>query len=174
MDYAQGSGNFTRHPTLYATKLVGLSIFEGIQNGFLTTVRHDNSKIYRNAQAALLAADSLLLNSYVVSTDRRDEDRLVRLIISTPSGNRTIGVKKIIFAIPPTLENLCNFDIDSEEHSVFKQFCTTGYYTGLLRNMHALLSRGFNTKYYIPILPNFYAISASTIPGLQHVFYGSD
>ena len=179
MDIVQGLGSFMSHPTLYFVKLAGLSILDAIQNGFLTTARHDNSEIYRNAQAFLLAADSLLLHSSVVSTDR-DKDGYVKLVVSTPSGHRTIKVKKIIFAIPPTLKNLHGFDIDSEEHSVFKQFDTTAYYTGLLRNsgipasIGTLLSRGFNTKYHVPILPNIYSISPSTIPGLQSVFYGSD
>lgn len=179
MDYSQGLGSFMNYPTLYFMKLAGLSILEGIQNGFLTTAHRDNSEVYRNAQAFLLAADSLLLHSSVVSTDR-DRDDVVKLVVSTPSGHKTIQAKKIIFAIPPTLENLRNFDINAEEHSVFKQFSATGYYTGLLRNsgipanIGTLLSRGSNTKYHVPILPNIYTISPSTIPGLQHVFYGSD
>jgi len=103
----------------------------------------------------------------------------VTLIVSTPSGHRVIKAKKILYAIPPTIENLRNFLIDSEERSVFQQFSTTGYYTGLLRNSGlppniSLSNRGSNTKYHVPVLPNIYFTSASTIPGLQNVYYGSD
>lgn len=179
IDYAAGSGNFARHPALYTMKLLGLSLLNGIENGFLTTARHDNSEVYRNAQTALLATGSLLLNSSVVATDRGHHGGLVRLTVSTPSGHKTIEAKKIIFAVPPTLENLRPFQIDGEELSVFEQFSTTGYYTGLLRNSGdpaniALLSRGFNTKYHIPVLPNVYALYPSSIPGLQNVYYGSE
>ena len=180
MNYADGLGSFTKYPTLYFMKLVGLSILQGIQTGFYTTARHDNSEIYRNAQAALLATDSLLLNSHVVATNRGDNGGLVKVVVSTPSGHRVIEAKKILFAIQPTQENLRNFDINSEELSLFKQFSATGYYTGLLRNTGVpanagtVLNRGFNTAYDIPMLPNTYSTYPSTIPGLQHVFYGSD
>jgi hypothetical protein len=181
MDFVAGLGSLTKYPTLYFMKLGGLSILNSISNGFLTTARHDNREIYRNAQDTLLAADSLLLNSYVVSTDRHrtSSDGLVTLIVSTPSGHKVVKAKKILFAIPPTIENLRNFDIDYEEHSVFEQFSATGYYTGLLRNSGippntTVYNRGSNTTYNIPNLPNIYSISASTIPGLQNIYYGSD
>jgi hypothetical protein len=180
IDFAAGLGNLAKVPTLYATKLLGLSALDGIINGFLTTAHHDNSEIYRNAQSNLLASNSLLLNSYVVSTDRgRDDNGLVRLTVSTPEGLKTIEAEKILFAIPPTLENLRSFDIDSKERSVFEQFKTTGYYTGLLRigpNLanNSLLDRGLNSSFDVPILPTMYSLFPSTIPELQQVFYGSD
>jgi|SRR5882762_8748424 len=132
--YSSGLGSLTNYFTLYFMKLVGRSVIQAIQTGFYTTARRDNSEIYRNAQANLLATDSLLLNSQVVSTDRDDNDGLVQLVVSTPSGHKVINAKKILFAIPPTLANLLNFDINPQECSLFEQFSTTGYYTGLLRN----------------------------------------
>lgn len=179
MDFAEGLGNLAKCPTLYVMKLLGLSALDGIANGFLTTAHHDNSEIYRNVQSTLLASNSLLLKSHVVSTDRRDESGLVRLTVSTPEGLKTIEAEKILYAIPPTLENLHNFDIDSEERSVFEQFNATGYYTGLIRNGPdianiTLLDRGLNTPFHFPTLPTIYSFHASIIPGLQHVFYGSD
>jgi hypothetical protein len=176
-DFAQGLGNFTNYPTLYAMKLMGLSILDGVASGFLTTTNHDNSEIYRNAQAVLLETGSLLLNSHVVSADRNCDDELVRLVVSTPSGHKVIEAKKIIIAIPPTLNNLHSFHLDFKERSLFEQFKATGYYTGLLRNSGlplSLLSRGSNTEFNVPGLPQIYSTEVSTIPGLQHVFYGSD
>jgi hypothetical protein len=174
--YSSGLGSLTNYFTLYFMKLVGRSVIQAIQTGFYTTARRDNSEIYRNAQANPLATDSLLLNSQVVSTDRDDNDGLVQLAVSTPSGHKVINAKKILFAIPPTLANLLNFDINPQECSLFEQFSTTGYYTGLLRNsgVQPTPNRGVNTTYDIPTLPGIYSTSASTIPGLQHVFYGSD
>ena len=179
MGYAEGHGSFTKYPTLYFMKVVGLPLLKNIQTGFYTTARHDNSEIYRNAQSALLTADSLLLNSHVVATNRGDKGGLAKVVVSTPSGQRVIQAKKILFAIPPTLANLHNFDIDSKERSLFKQFDVTGYYTGLLRNTGVpanadIENRGFSTPYHIPKFPSIYGTSSSTIPGLQQVYYGSD
>jgi hypothetical protein len=180
MNYPHGLGSFTKYPTLYVMKLVSRSVIQALQTGFYTTARHDNSELYRNAQAALLATDSLLLNSHVISTDRDDDDGLVQLVVWTPSGHKVINAKKILFAIPPTPANLLNFDINAQERSLFEQFSTTGYYSGLLRNINIpanmafTINRGVNTTYHIPTLPSIYLSAASTIPGLQHVFYGSD
>ncbi|KIM79564.1 hypothetical protein PILCRDRAFT_74371 [Piloderma croceum F 1598] len=179
-DFAAGLGTLTKYPTLYFMKVAGLTILQSIQTGFYTTAHHDNSEIYQNAQAALLAADSLLLNSHIVATERGNNGGPVKLVVSTPSGHRVIQAKKIIFAIPPTLENLHNFDIDSEERHLFEQFSTTGYYTGLLRNSGVpanagtITDRGLHTTFHVPKLPNIFSTYASAILGLQQVFYGSD
>jgi hypothetical protein len=76
------------------------------------------------------------------------------------------------------LENLERFDLDNTERSLFKQFSTTGYYTGLIRNSSIpdnvmLQNTGANTPFNLPNLPGLYAIDATGVPGLLNVLYGS-
>jgi len=175
-EVAQGVGDFLTRPTIYVMKLVGLGVLQGIETGFLTTARHDNSELYQNAQAALSAAGALLL-SRIVSTERGDGGR-AKIVVSTPSGWKLIKAKKILLTIPPTLKNLAHFDLDTTERSLFDQFSTTGYYTALIRNSGipdntGVQNTGKNTLYSLPALPGIYTTDPTGVPGLQHVFYGS-
>lgn len=179
-DFGEGIGDLLSIPTLYVMKLIGLSTLETIETGFLTTAAHDNSAIYQKIQALLLSADALLLQSHIVATDRTNtNDGLVKILVSTPSGLKLIKAKKIVIAIPPTLQNLANFDLDTTERSLFKQFNTTGYYTGLLRNSGipdnvSVANTGVNTLYNLPVLPGIYSIDPTGVPGLHSFQYGSD
>jgi len=52
-EYAQGFGDILSIPTLYVLKNFGQAVLAGAQTGFLTTARHDNSELYREARAEL-------------------------------------------------------------------------------------------------------------------------
>jgi NAD(P)-binding Rossmann-like domain len=174
----QGIGDLLTTPTIYVVKLFGLSIIQGIQTGFLTTARHDNSELYEKAQAVLSAANVLLLRSHVIATKRDSNDGYAKLLVSTPSGLKLIKAKKIILTIPPTIQNLAHFDLDNTERSLFSQFSTSGYYTALIRNSSipdnvAVQNIGADTLYNLPVLPGIYGTSPTGIPGLQNVLYGS-
>jgi hypothetical protein len=177
--FNQGIGDLLNIPTIYLIKLFGLSILQGIQTGFLTTARNDNSELYEKAQAALSAVDALLLSSHIVATDRGDtHDGLARIVVSTPSGRKLIRAKKILLTIPPSLTNLAKFDLDATEHSLFAQFSASGYYTALLRHSGipdnvSIQNTGADTLYNLPPLPGIYTFGPTGIPGLQNVLYGS-
>ena len=178
--FAEGIGDLLSIPSLYVMKLIGLSTLEAIETGFLTTAAHDNSAIYREIQSLLLSTDALLLQSHIIATDRTNcSDGFVKIAVSTPSGPKLIKAKKVVVAIPPTLANLASFDLDPTEHSLFQQFHTTGYYTGLLRNSGipdnvSLANTDANTLYNLPVLPGVYTISPTGVPGLHIFQYGSD
>lgn len=178
-DLDQGIGDFLTRPTIYVVKLFGLGVLQGLQTGFLTTANHDNSELYEKAQATLSAAQALLLSSHIVATQRGDtSDGYAKIVVSTPSGRKLIRAKKILLTIPPTLNNLHNFDLDVTERSLFSQFSTSGYYTGLLRNSGipdniSVTNTGANTLYNLPALPGIYTIIPTGVPGLQQVLYGS-
>ena len=178
--FNEGIGDMLSVPTIYVMKLFGLTILGGIQNGFLTTASHDNSALYEKIQALLLSADALLLDAYIIAMDRTNTaDGWVKIVVSTPSGLKLIKAKKVVLAIPPTLQNLANCDLDSAERSLFKQFATTGYYTGLLRNSGipdniSVVNTGANTLYNLPVLPGIYSIDPTGVPGLHMFQYGSD
>jgi hypothetical protein len=177
-DTSQGIGDLTTTPTIYAIKLSGLGILQGVETGFLTTERHDNSELYEKAQAVLSAARVLLLRSHVIATKRDSNDGYARLLVSTPSGPKLVKAKKIILTIPPTIQNLAHFDLDNTERSLFSQFSTSGYYTALIRNSGIpdnviVQNAGVDTLYNLPVLPGIYGTSPTGIPGLQNVLYGS-
>jgi hypothetical protein len=177
--FNQGIGDLLTRPTIYVMKLFGVSIIQGIQNGFLTTARHDNSELYEKAQASLSAANALLLSSRVLATELGDgSDGYTRIMVSTPSGQKLIRAKKILLTIPPTIKNLDPFHLDDTERSLFSQFSTSRYYTGLLRNSGipdniAIQNIAANTPYNLPPLPGVYGIQPTGVPGLQKVLYGS-
>ncbi|KAI9769894.1 MAG: hypothetical protein M1839_003560 [Geoglossum umbratile] len=177
-DFGEGIGDMLHVPTLYVMKLVGLSILDGIQNGFLTTERGDNSELYEKAQAVLSAANALLLDSHVVAINREAKDGHVRIVVKTPKGLKLIKAKKVLLAIPPTPQNLAHFGLDKDEQSLFGQFQGTGYYTGLLHNTGipdntSMVNIGTNTLYNIPPVPGAYSINPTRVPGLHSVQYGS-
>ena len=176
LSITQGIGNLLEVPTIYVMKLFGLSIVDGLQNGFLTTASHDNSQLYQSAQTVLTAANGLLLNSHVVSTVRDNSG--AQITVSTPAGQKLINCNKIVLGIPPTVQNLVPFDFNGTELSLFQQFSTTGYYSGLLRNSGipdniSINNIGSQTPYNLPDLPGLYAILATGVPGLHQVLYGS-
>ena len=176
LQVAQGIGNLLEVPTIYVMKSFGLGVVQGIQNGFLATASHDNSQLYRNAQAVLTAADALLLNSRVVSTKR--DSTGARIVVSTPRGDEKIDCRKIVLAIPPTIQNYVHFDFNETELALFRQFSATGYYTGLIRNSGipdttTIENIGANTPFNVLTLPGVYSFFPTGVPGLHQVLYAS-
>ncbi len=174
-NFGQGLGNLLAQPTLYVFKNFGLDILRNLQVGFLTTARHNNSELYEKARTEL-GADALL-NSCVLAT-QRDASGYVRVLVRTPSGFKVIRAKKLLLTIPPKLDNLVGFDLDSTERSLFAQFNNSAYYTGLLRGTGipdnvSVDNIGANTPYQLPSLPGVYSISPTGVPGLHSVKYGS-
>jgi hypothetical protein len=178
--FNQGTGDFLSTTTLYVMKLFGLGVIQSLQTGFLTTARHDNSEIYEKAQANLSSSNSLLLSSQVLATEcNESKDGYIKMVVSTPSGWKLVKTKKILLTLPPTLENLAPFQLDSTQRSLFKQFKTpSGYYTGLIRNSgipdnFLITNIGSNTPFNLPTLPGLYSIDPTGVPGILKVLYGS-
>tara|TARA_R110002060_G_scaffold11064_6_gene16347 strand:- start:616 stop:1077 length:462 start_codon:yes stop_codon:yes gene_type:complete len=129
--FAQGIGDTLAQPTLYVIKNFGSDILRIIQIGFLTTEHHDNSLLYEHATEAL--NENILLNSKVIKLKRSSQGR-VRVVVSTRADLTLVTCQELIMAVPPKLESLDGWDLDSNERHSFAQIVNTGYYTGLLRN----------------------------------------
>lgn len=173
--FGQGLGDLLRQPTLYVFKNFGSDIIRNLQTGFLTTALHDNSLLYEAAQAYL--GKNVLLNSEIIAMDRGGR-RYAKVLIKTPSGLILIKSKKIVFSIPPKLNNLNGFDLSKSERKLFEKFRNTGYYSGLLRNTGipdglSVVNTGRNTLYNLAPLPCMYSINPTGIPGLLSVQYVS-
>lgn len=172
--FAQGLGDLLAHPTLYVFKNYGMGVINGIVQGYITTVPHDNSLIYQHATSIL--GKNVLLNSDIIHVDRSGSS--VRILIKTPDGVKLINAKKLVFTIPPKIENLKGWDLSTSENSLFSQFNNSGYYSTLVSNLGipsdvSIHNVGTNTPYGFPILPGIYAISPTMIPGLYNIGFGS-
>ncbi|MEV4515227.1 FAD-dependent oxidoreductase [Dactylosporangium sp. NPDC049525] len=173
--YGQGLGNILDLPALYSINTVGQGVVRNIlNNSFLTTAAHDNSLLYERA-AGFLGPD-VLLNSQVLRVDRSSSG--VRVRISTPRGPRLIVADRLVVAIPPLPRNLAGFDLDAAERSLFGQFISGAYYTGVVRlsGLPAGLSlsdAAAGTPFNLPRLPGLYGVGPTGIPGLYNVKFGS-
>ena len=175
-NFNQGAGDYLATPTLYIMKLLCLSVLEGLVTGFLTTAAHDNSLLYERAQAFLLAANSVSLSSYIIAADR--DTTGVKIALLTPTGPKLILAKKVLITMPPSLQNLAPFFLDSTEEGIFSKFSSSGYYTGLINNTGIpvtfdIQNLGANTPFNIPQLPGLYSIDNTPVPGLQQFLFGS-
>jgi hypothetical protein len=170
----QGYGDLLSQPTLYVMKLVGATVLRSLSEGFLATAHADNSEIYVKALAEL--GSDALLNSQIIATKRGGNS--IKVLIKTPSGLKLVKAKRLLVTIPPKLDNLQGFDLDTTEASLFSQFHNAAYYTFVFRNTGipqdtSLLNIGVNTSESLPNLPGIYAINPTGIPNLVNVKYGS-
>ncbi|KAL8659922.1 MAG: hypothetical protein Q9202_006903 [Teloschistes flavicans] len=179
--YGQGWGDFVTLPTLLAIKYFPPSFFSPTQlfsggPGALAT--KDNSLIYEKATKEL--GGGVFLNSTVLSMDR-SATHLVKILVKTPLGKRLIRAKKLISAIPPVIGNLKGFDLNSTEIPIFNKFKGHSWYVGLVQNSNipdniTLINYGTNNdqNFDIPVLPGFYDLFATVVPGLHYFLYGGN
>ena len=145
-----------------------------LERSFLTTAARNNSLLYERATAHL--GDDVLLDSQVLRVDRSASS--VRVLVATPDGPRLILAGKLVVTIPPLLRSFAGFDLDATERSVFGQFISGAYYTGVVRLSGLPAGVGLDnvaadTPYNLPPLPGLYIVSPTGVPGLYNVKYGS-
>ncbi|KAH8658331.1 hypothetical protein BX600DRAFT_468988 [Xylariales sp. PMI_506] len=116
-------------PASYVKVYVGLITYYHIQDG--------NQQLY-DAIAATLGDENILVNSTVTSSVRNDTG--VTLTVSTPSGTCVVIAEKLLFAVPPTRENLAPFDLNEEETLLFSKPQYGRYHTALVS--HSALTDG--------------------------------
>ena len=174
-NYGQGIGNILDLPALYSINTFGLGVVRNILGrSFLTTAARDNSLLYERATAHL--GDDVLLDSQVLRVDRSPDG--VRVLVATPDGPRLILAGKLVVTGPPLLRSFAGFDLDATERSLFGQFISGAYYTGVARLSGLPAGVGLSnvaadTPYNLPPLPGLYDVSPTGIPGLYNVKYGS-
>jgi hypothetical protein len=173
--FGQGIGNILDLPALYSINTFGQGVVSNILGGaFLTTTAHNNSLLYERATTQL--GDNALLDSQVLRVDRSAAG--VRVLVATPDGPRLILAGKLVVTSPPLLRNFAGFDLDATERSVFGQFISGAYYTGVVRLSGlpagvSLANAAADTPYHLPPLPGLYGVSPTGIPDLYNVKYGS-
>lgn len=174
-----GLGDILTVPTVENMRVFGLSLVQQLQTGFLTTPNQNNSELYTNAQAELLASSSLLLNSEVEAANRPNNgNKRIELVVCTPSGKKLIRAKRLLITIPPRTEFLKPFDLNKTEKDVFGKLINAGYYTSVVNNSgipdDLTISNKFqDTPYNLPELPATYNIQNTRAPGLHIAYYGT-
>ncbi|KAH8660153.1 hypothetical protein BX600DRAFT_467315 [Xylariales sp. PMI_506] len=126
----QGMIPFLKMPTLYVMKSFNTFDLGSIISGFLTTANHNVGELYEKAGQQL--GSDALLSSNVLAMDRSSSP--VKVLVSTPSGNKLILANKLLSSVPPLIDNLSGFDLSDNETSVFSEFFSNGYYSGILNN----------------------------------------
>lgn len=102
----------------------------------------------------------------------------ISALVSTPTGRLIIKAKKLLIAIPPTLDNLKFLDLDENSRHLFGQFNNSYYWNGVVRNSGvydntSITNIAPTAPKGIPAMPGLYTIQASGVPGLHKVYYGS-
>ncbi|KAJ4354622.1 uncharacterized protein N0V89_006359 [Didymosphaeria variabile] len=175
-NYNPGLGDILTVPMIENQRVWGQSLVQQLAGGFLTTKHHNNSELYSKAQAELLAAESLLLQSHVICSERSDGG--VKLIVQTPAGRKLIKAKKLLITIPPRLDFLAPFNLSAHERSIFGKLIDAGYYTSILNNTGlpddlSITNYRSDTAYNLPQLPGVYGIGSTPVPGLKLAYYGT-
>lgn len=167
---SQGYGDLLNLPTLYVMKAFGLEVLRGLKEGFLTAARHNNHEIYERALESLRNATNVLLGSSVIYMDRDRPGDFAHAVVATPSARKLLRVKRFLFSIPPTLENLAGVDLTEQEQALFAQFKGQVYCTGLLHNVplnpDVVLSNVVNNPadFHLPRLPTSYYFGPMQVP----------
>ncbi|OGM45217.1 hypothetical protein ABOM_005824 [Aspergillus bombycis] len=175
--YTAGFGDPLLKLTLYMLKIFSLEFIYEIQHGFLNYPMNDNSVLYRAAEKEL--GRDVLYKSRVIGAMRKlsEIDHSSYILAQTPSGQKLIHAKKILIAVPQTIENLIPFGLDRIERGIFTQFTGTFWYSSLIRNIYhsapSINNNAHDTPYNLPILPGVYSLRNTDVPGLNWVLYGS-
>lgn len=121
-NFAGCNGNLLERPTLYGLKAFSPLLLKAIADGFINAASGDNHDLYSAAQRRLESSQSVVLRSRIKKVKR--SDRGVQVWIKTPEGNVLVKAKKLVLAIPPTIESLksIGLDLTSKEKHLFKKF----------------------------------------------------
>jgi hypothetical protein len=113
--YGQGVGNVLALPSQYILRYFGISVLNGVENGFVTTVLHNNNLLYEHAQTYL--GDNILLNNTILPEDRRTSGG-AKLLVQTPA--------RLVLIKSTKLSNLQGWNLSASEMTLFWQFSNRG------------------------------------------------
>ncbi|KAF5707890.1 hypothetical protein FMUND_10873 [Fusarium mundagurra] len=120
-------GNITTIPTLYGIKKFGPGLLQAVSNEFLIAASGDTRSIYKAASAVL--GNDIYLSSDVVRVRRNKQGAFVT--IRQKRKTFTIRAKKLVVAVPQTIENMKVFDLSEKERRLFSKFSAFGYVAGV-------------------------------------------
>jgi hypothetical protein len=171
--FGQGAGNLLNDPTLYVLKLFSLDVVGSILSGGFLNLPQGTGQLYSAAQSYL--GSNVLLNAHVCSIRRSD---VVETLVNTPQGMTLIRSSKLVWAAPPTVQNLAPVDLDGLETSTFAKLRAKEYSTGIVKIRGlpvglSLVNAAADTLCNLPPLPGIYRLQATT-PELYIALFGAD
>ncbi|KAL4738150.1 hypothetical protein BDV11DRAFT_140737 [Aspergillus similis] len=153
------TGNLLNILALYVFNNLNHLLLHEMSGAAVVNANHDNSQLYRNAMPEL--QPDLLLRSKVVAGQRRTRKR-----------------DGLIVGIPPVLDNMSPFGLDSHEHSVLSHIYGLPYYGGVVSDTG--LAPGFsyknyaaNSSYNLAEVPSIVAFNPSSVDGLFYYWYNA-
>lgn len=173
-NYNPGLGDELTLPVVELMRVFNLDLLQTFATSFYTPANHNISSLYAASQAELLAANSLLLNSWAVQTKRTDSG--VNVVVKTPTGEKLVVAKKLLITVAPKVDYLKQFDLSAPEADVFAKFLNGAYYTSVVKNSGlpvnlTVFNGQQNTPFNFGPLPGI--INSNYIPGsdLRTVYY---
>ncbi|KAG4266660.1 hypothetical protein FPRO04_13253 [Fusarium proliferatum] len=156
-------GNITTIPTLYGIKKFGPGILQAVSSEFLVAASGDTRSIYKAASAVL--GNDIYLSSDVIRVQRNKQGVIVT--IRQKRESFTIKAKKLVVAIPQTIENMRAFDLSEMERKLFSKFSAFGYVAGVadIPGLDVSLQNvGIMTPAKTPMIPGSNAYLSSGSP----------
>ena len=143
----------------------------------LVSARNDNSELYKNAFSELKT--NILLNSTIIDA-LRSSTRAggVKLVVKTPNGKKLVAARQLVLGIPPILDNMKSFGLDSREQSILSKLKGYAYYAGLVSNTglsdnNNYQNTGSKTQYHVPDYPSFAFFKPTAIKGQFLYWYNA-
>jgi len=171
-------GNILAQPTLYIMKVFPqITVDTFSSENSLSTANQDNQELYNAALAYIGNRTNVFLGSKVVQIERSECS--VKVVVSTPYGEKLIKASKLLIAIQPKLENLesIGLDLDRQEKYLFGQFNNDYLWNMVISNAIPSSNRILNIQPgalgLVPSLPGLYFIYPTRVPDLYVAAYGS-
>ncbi|KAJ7606002.1 hypothetical protein FB45DRAFT_1140555, partial [Roridomyces roridus] len=171
---AQNIGNLWQLPTYHGIHAFAPQYIEGP----MTAASGNNQDIY-NAAAHILRPENVFLNANATKVDRSgacfgapSPSPVCVLVLSMATGAQTlIKARKLLIAIPPTLDSLAlaSIDLDAHERTVFSHFEAFTYWAlvidapNLNPSTEQYINTGTHTPYHLPSLPGLFTIQSNAL-----------
>ncbi|WYZ34594.1 hypothetical protein EsH8_I_000870 [Colletotrichum jinshuiense] len=165
------TGDVSAIPALYGIKGLGPGLLNSLFGEFIVSGTGDTRALYDSAAREL--GDSVLLDASVLKVDRNiklDEKTAsgVTVLVQQPGQTaKLVRARKLLVAIPPTLENVATYDLTSHERSLFSKFSALGYWAAVatIPGLNTSLANfGIQTPFNQPVVPGTNGINSAGSP----------
>ncbi|KAG4435010.1 hypothetical protein IFR05_009499 [Cadophora sp. M221] len=165
------TGDISTIPALYGVKGLGPALLSSIFGKFIIASSGDTRDLY--VAAAKELGDSILLGSTILSVKRTVKTGKtttgVTILVAQPGqAPKLIRAKKLLVAIPQTMNNIGTYDISGDERDIFSKFTALGYWAYVVAIpglTNSVTNVGVQTPYNQSVIPGPANFQASSAPG---------